>query len=81
MNHGSCDGPLVYSSILNPLHIVSEFCLDSINPLTIQFQYLELFSLFLLIVRYPANGKKQMTLFGALNHFRNVMRLSISSII
>jgi len=59
--------------------MVSEFCLDSINPLTIQFQYLELFSPFLLMVRYPAGGRKQVTLFGALNRFRNVMRLSISS--
>jgi len=59
--------------------MVSKFCLDSINPLTIQFQYLELFSPFLLMVQYPAGGRKRVTLFGALNHFRNVMRLSISS--
>jgi len=44
---------------------VSEFCLDSINPLIIQFQYLELFSPFLLIVQYPAGGRKQTTLFSA----------------
>ena len=71
----------MYNGILNPLHTVSEFCLDSINPLIIQFQYLELFSPFLLIVRYPAGGRKQTTLFGALNCFRNTMRLLISSII
>ena len=81
MNHGSCGGPLVYNGILNPLHTVSEFCLDSINPLIIQFQYLELFSLFLLIVQYPTGGRKQTTLFGALNRFRNTIRLLISSII
>jgi len=79
MNHGSCGGPPAYSGILNPLRMVSEFCLDLINPLTIQFQYLELFSPFLLMVRYPAGGRKRVTLFGALNRFRNVMRLSISS--
>jgi len=79
MNHGLCGGPPAYSGILNPLRMVSEFCLNSINPLTIQFQYLELFSLFLLMVQYPAGGRKRVTLFGTLNHFRNVMRLSISS--
>ena len=81
MNHSSCGGPPAYNSILNPLHTVSEFCLDSINPLMIQFQYLELFSLFLLMVQYPAGSRKRTTLFGALNHFRNAMRLLISSII
>jgi len=78
MNHSSCGGPPAYNSILNPLCTVSEFCLDLINPLTIQFQYLELFSPFLLMVQYPAGGKKQMRLFGALNYFRNMMRLLIS---
>jgi len=81
MNHGSCSGPLIYNGILNPLCTVSEFCLDSINPLTIQFQYLELFSPFLLIVRYPAGDRKWVILFGALNHFKNMTRLSISLII
>jgi len=81
MNHGSCGGPLAYNSILNSLHTVSEFCLDLINSLMIQFQYLELFSLFLLMVQYPAGGRKQTTLFGALNCFRNAIRLLISSII
>jgi len=81
MNHGSCGGPLAYNSILNPLCTISEFCLDSINPLIIQFQYLELFFPFLLIVQYPAGSRKQTTLFGALNHFRNAIKLSISSII
>jgi len=79
MNHGSCGGPPAYSGILNPLHTVSEFCFDLSNPLTIQFQYLELFSLFLLMVWYPAGGKKQVMLDGALNRFKLVMRLSISS--
>jgi len=81
MNHGLCSGPLAYNGILNLLRTISEFSLDLINPLTIQFQYLELFSLFLLMVRYPADGRKQVTLFGALNHFRNVTRLLISSTI
>ena len=67
------------SGILNPLHTVSEFCFDSSNPLTIQFQYLELFFLFLLMVWYSAGGKKRVTLDGALNRFKLVMRLSISS--
>ena len=81
MNHSLCGGPPAYNGILNPLYTVSEFCLDSINPLIIQFQYFELFSLFLLIVQYPVGGRKWTTLFGALNHFKNTMRLSISSII
>jgi len=81
MNHGLCGGPLAYNGILNLLRTISEFSLDLINPLTIQFQYLELFSLFLLMVQYPAGGRKQVTLFGALNHFRNVTRLLISSTI
>ena len=81
MNHGSCGSPLAYNSILNLLCTVSKFCLDLINPLTIQFQYLELFSLFLLIVQYPAGGRKRAMLFSALNHFKNAMRLLISSII
>ena len=81
MNYGSCSGPLTYNSILNPLCTVSEFCLDSINPLTIQFQYLELFSSFLLMVWYPVGGRKWVILFGALNHFKNMTRLSISLII
>jgi len=58
MNHGLCGGPPAYNGILNPLHTVSEFCLDLINPLTIQFQYLELFSPFLLMVWYPVGGRK-----------------------
>ena len=58
MNHSSCGGSPVYNGILNPLHTISEFCLDSINPLTIQFQYLELFSPFLLMVQYLAGGRK-----------------------
>ena len=45
----------------------------------IQFQYLELFSPFLLMVWYSADGKKQITLDGALNCFKNIMRLSTSS--
>ena len=81
MNYSSCSGPLAYNGILNPLCTVSEFCLDLINPLTIQFQYLELFSSFLLMVWYPAGGRKWVTLFSTLNHFRNVIRLSISLII
>ena len=79
MNHGSCGGPPAYSGILNPLHTVSEFCFDLSNPLMIQFQYLELFSPFLLMVWYPAGGRKWVTLDGALNCFKLVMRLSISS--
>ena len=58
MNYGSYSGPPAYNGILNPLRTVSKFCLDLINPLTIQFQYLELFSSFLLIVQYPAGGRK-----------------------
>jgi len=81
MNHGSCGGPPAYNGILNPLYTISEFCLDLINPLTIQFQYLKLFSLFLLMVQYPAGGRKQMTLFSTLNCFRNMIRLLISLII
>ena len=81
MNYGSYGSPPAYNSILNPLQTVFEFCLDSINPLMIQFQYLELFSPFLLIVWYPAGDRKQITLFGALNCFKNVTRLSISLII
>ena len=33
------------------------------------------------MVRYPAGSRKRMTLFGILNHFRNVIRLLISLII
>jgi len=58
MNYGSCSGPSAYNGILNPLRTVFKFCLDLINPLTIQFQYLELFSSFLLMVQYPAGGRK-----------------------
>ena len=78
MNHGLYGSPPAYSGILNPLHTVSKFCFDLSNPLTIQFQYLELFSSFLLMVWYPVGGKKRVTLNGALNHFKLVMWLSIS---
>jgi len=81
MNYGLCGGSPAYNGILNPLHTVSKFCLDLINPLIIQFQYLKLFSPFLLMVQYPAGGRKQMTLFGALNCLRNIIRLLISLII
>ena len=78
MNHGLYSGPLAYNSILNSLHTVSEFYLDLINPLTIQLQYLELFSLFLLMVWYPEDSKKQIILDGTLNCFRKLMRLLTS---
>ena len=65
MNHGSCGGLLAYSGILNPLCTVSEFCFDLSNSLMIQFQHLELFSLFRLIVWYPAGSEKWVTLDGA----------------
>ena len=81
MNYSSYGSPPAYNGILNPLYTVSKFCLDSINLLIIQFQYLELFSPFPLMVQYLVDGRKRVTLFGALNCFRNITRLSISSTI